>query len=206
MAAEKMNNIRKWFDTLIEQSIHEDNLEVRPMMLTSIWSEFDENIAAIALDGVLQKAFNIPANSPEVETLADITISLAANNAHVVVRDIIDRVFKVIQSEIQAMHDINLVDATSSVSVSSTSEGSLSKSDINPWFKVILLTRLLLGLSFQNRINVVHSMPHMAYLVTLLAGRGPAYIRVMVHSMCTNLLHSIIMSTNLGSDQRAVLK
>ncbi len=59
------------------------------------------------------------------------------------------------------------------------------------WDDIANLSRYLLMLSFNNRLDVVRHLPYLFHIVTFIVCTGPVSMRASTHGLVINIIHSL---------------
>lgn len=176
---ERFDRIKEWLGSLIETTVLSRSREIHSALLTEIWSDIsaDEQLVDAAMDIIIQRATEAgisSVGSTQAEALTDLCVSLADKQATRVASKVIEALTNLLEKEVQ--------NATEPIEQQT------------PWAKAIIHTRILLMLSFQNKLAVSDHLPRLFHLITLLVGRGSTYLRSSVLSLTINIVHSMCMS------------
>ncbi|KAL1842978.1 hypothetical protein VTJ49DRAFT_3455 [Mycothermus thermophilus] len=74
------------------------------------------------------------------------------------------------------------------------------------WNEICVLLRFCLALSFDSGVQAQMFLPEICHVVTMLANTGPQEVRVVVHRLLINTLHSACTSFALDENQIAKLR
>lgn len=59
------------------------------------------------------------------------------------------------------------------------------------WEDIMILSRYLLMLSFNNCLDVIEHLPYLFHIVTFLVHSGPINMRASIHGLVINVIHSL---------------
>ena len=118
--------------------------------------------------------------------VSDSVVTLASANSLIVSEKIIKRVLNVLQK---------------------------TYGDLSPilehhilWSELAVITRFLLMLSFQNRLNVEKHLPELFHVITMIFCRGPPMLRASVHGLLTNCYQAMCTFKGLSDQARKILQ
>ena len=73
------------------------------------------------------------------------------------------------------------------------------------WNELAVITRFLLMLSFQNRLNAEKHIPELFHVITMIFGRGPPMLRASVHGLLTNCYQAMCTFKGMSDQARKIL-
>ncbi|XP_065830941.1 neurofibromin-like [Oscarella lobularis] len=163
--------VMRVLQSLIDLTVKEK--EIYPSIQADVWGTIGHvpDLLDTVLESFLRESTGSIVGSEKVEVIADTTISLATADTQSVSREIIRKMIK-------------LSNRTWSSPTARLEQHIL-------WDELVVLTRYLLMLSFNNRLDVVNNLPDLFYLVTLISDTGPVFIRASVHCLVCNIVHSL---------------
>lgn len=59
------------------------------------------------------------------------------------------------------------------------------------WGDIMILSRYLLMLSFNNCLDVIQHLPYLFHTVTFLVNSGPVNMKASIHGLVINVIHSL---------------
>ena len=124
----------------------------------------------------LSMALDAGPESVEAFVLADTSVTLAAKNAPYVSKRIISSTLEILKEASGAPKTVEHIQ------------------DLKSWDSLQVMTRFVLLLSFNNRLDVQQNLPELFHMITCLVATGPQRLRASIHSITVNILHSIITS------------
>ncbi|KAI6650423.1 Neurofibromin isoform X3 [Oopsacas minuta] len=74
------------------------------------------------------------------------------------------------------------------------------------WNELAVITRFLLMLSFQNRLNAEKHIPELFHVITMVFGRGPPMLRASVHGLLTNCYQAMCTFKGMSDPARKILQ
>ena len=74
------------------------------------------------------------------------------------------------------------------------------------WNELAVITRFLLMLSFQNRLNAEKHIPELFHVITMVCGRGPPMLRASVHGLLTNCYQAMCTFKGMSDHARKTLQ
>eukprot|EP01027_Heterolobosea_sp_BB2_P006947 GEZU01010402.1.p1 GENE.GEZU01010402.1~~GEZU01010402.1.p1 ORF type:complete len:620 (+),score=248.13 GEZU01010402.1:80-1861(+) len=186
---QQFEKLQQLFSTLTKSTIQVGG-EIFAAVLSEIWVEVsnDTKLVGLALESILHSAVESGVGSNATDLLNELTVTLVSSteNAQYVVRNLIDRILAVLDSEVQSAHE--------------------PLENHPPWAKIIIFCRFLLMLSFQNKIDVLHHLPYLFHIITLLAGRGSLYVRSTILSLAINTIHSLCIAIHFTPEQKKIMR
>jgi neurofibromin 1 len=170
---QKSSQVKRILEKLISLTVDEKESHMYPGIQAHVWGTIGQ--VPELLDPLLVTFLKISASgglgSNKVEVIADTTVSLALSNKQLVSSKIVKKLLKLIgrtwNSPTQYLEHHIL------------------------WEEAAILVKFLLLLSFNDRLDVVHNLPHLFHIATLLSSIGPVFIRASVHGLVCNVIHSL---------------
>ena len=70
------------------------------------------------------------------------------------------------------------------------------------WAEICVLLRFVLMLSFNNRLNVLQFLPELCDIIVMVMAKGSMFIRLTVHALLINILHSLCTDPAITSNEQ----
>ncbi|XP_071790650.1 neurofibromin-like isoform X1 [Asterias amurensis] len=163
-------------DKLINMTI--DEKQMYPSIQAKVWGNIGqvEDLIDCVLDSFIKVTVQLQTGltgggQPRTEVMADTAVALASANVKLVSAKVIDRLCKILEK--------------TCLSPTPTLEKHLM------WDDIVILTRYLLMLSFNNCLDVANNLPALFHIIPLLVSTGPLPLRASIHGLVINLLHSL---------------
>ena len=162
--------------------------DMYPTIQSKIWGRLGRlhGLIDIILDLFIRVSTTNGLDSRFTYIVSDSVVTLASANSLVVSEKIIKRVLAVLQK---------------------------TCGDLSPilehhilWSELAVITRFLLMLSFQNRLNVEKHLPELFHVITMIFGRGPPMLRASVHGLLTNCYQAMCTFKGLSDQARKILQ
>ncbi|KAI7870568.1 hypothetical protein BDF14DRAFT_1771252 [Spinellus fusiger] len=182
-SAEKMEKTRDVIRLLIDLTVIRS--EMHKLVQTKIWKTIAEidDILDLVLDTFISFCSERGVASIQAEAIADTIVTLS----NMTIRGkLVTRLRKALQK---------------------TSFKPTSSLTVHPaWNEITILIRFILMASFNNRGPVKSYLPEIFYIVSLVVGIGPTFIRASVHGIVINVIQSLCTSLPLPSTNIKKLK
>ncbi|XP_038058629.1 neurofibromin-like isoform X2 [Patiria miniata] len=163
-------------DKLINMTI--DEKQMYPSIQAKVWGNIGqvEDLIDCVLDSFIKVTVQLQTGltgggQPRTEVMADTAVALASANVKLVSAKVIDRLCKILEK--------------TCLSPTPTLEKHLM------WDDIVILTRYLLMLSFNNCLDVANNLPALFHIIPLLVSTGPLPLRASIHGLVINILHSL---------------
>ncbi|EFC40840.1 rasGTPase-activating protein [Naegleria gruberi] len=184
----QIDRTTEWFPDLVKSTI--DFQDIYPAVLSEIWGELSKDgaLVDIAMRCIISAAHEAgPKMSKKVDILNDLVVTLASGgHAPAVVKMIVDQLLDVMDNEI---HEV------------------VEPLEEHPgWAKVIIYSRFLLMLSFQNRISVLDNFPTLFYIISMMIGRGSMFLRATIRGFAINVVHSLSTSLDFTNEHKKIMQ
>eukprot|EP00118_Oscarella_pearsei_P012253 m.88991 g.88991 ORF g.88991 m.88991 type:complete len:2691 (+) comp36590_c0_seq4:57-8129(+) len=168
---QKQQKVMQILEKLIDMTVKEK--EIYPSIQADVWGTIGHvpDLLDTVLGSFLRASTGGIVGSEKVEVIADTTISLATADTRSVSSKIVKKM-------------LNLSTRTWNSPTTRLEQHIL-------WDELVVLTRFLLMLSFNNRLDVANNLPDLFHLVTLIGATGPVSIRASVHCLVCNIIHSL---------------
>jgi neurofibromin 1 len=162
--------------------------ELYPSLQAKVWFPLgqQERLARLAIGLFVETAAGHGHTSREAATMADAAVTLASANATLVAGVIFEEVLSLLRNSAKS------------------SQPQLE--DHACWPRLMTLTRFLVTLSFNNRLDVERYAPEALYTVTMLLGSGSAWTRAAMHAVTVNLTQALCTTLPLTEGQRKGLR
>ncbi|XP_062516439.1 neurofibromin-like isoform X2 [Corticium candelabrum] len=170
---QKASKVKRILEKLILLTVAEKESQMYPSIQAHVWGTIGQ--VPELLDPLLVTFLKTSAGgglgSDKVEVIADTTVSLATSNKQLVSSKVVKKLLK-------------LIGRTWNSPTRFLEQHIL-------WEEAAILVKFLLMLSFNDRLDVVHNLPHLFHIVTLLSSIGPVFVRASVHGLVCNVIHSL---------------
>eukprot|EP01088_Endostelium_zonatum_P001228 TRINITY_DN1152_c0_g1_i1.p1 TRINITY_DN1152_c0_g1~~TRINITY_DN1152_c0_g1_i1.p1 ORF type:complete len:2790 (-),score=689.70 TRINITY_DN1152_c0_g1_i1:4-8373(-) len=175
----KVEKVEKIIALLLDFTIKESGMT--GPILSKVWEVMGSvhQVIPVVIEVLLSRTSQLNSGlgtHPE-SVILDIFASLASPNPRLVSGNLIHRLLKLLRDS----------DGTKTVIYE----------DEKIWKQVVILLRILLGLSFDNLIYVQNYLAELMYIVLMLFGMGSPLVRATVHGLLINTVHSVY--TQIGS-------
>ena len=171
---------------LIELTFKETDMY--PTIQAKIWGRLGR--LNVLIDSILDLFIRISTasglDSRMTSIISDSVVTLASANSQTVSEKIIKRILIVLQK---------------------------TCGDLSPilehhilWNELAIITRFLLMLSFQNRLNAERHIPEIFHVITMIFGRGPPMLRASVHGLLTNCYQAMCTFKGMSDQARKILQ
>ncbi|XP_065225861.1 neurofibromin-like isoform X1 [Planococcus citri] len=167
----KKTKVIQILEKLISLTIQE--VEMYPSIQAKIWGSIGKvsELIDIVLECFLKRSAEARIGSPVVEVLADTAVALASANVQLVARKIISKLCSLFEQ--------------SCISPTQNLENHVL------WGDIMILSRYLLMLSFNNCLDVIQHLPYLFHTVTFLVNSGPVNMKASIHGLVINVIHSL---------------
>lgn len=166
-----------------------DEVQMYPSIQAKIWGSIGQvsELIDMVLDAFIQRSVTGGPTSIQSEIMADTSVALVSSNVQLVAKKVIVRLCAALMK-------------------TCTSPAARLEDHIS-WTEIAVLARHLLMMSFNNRLHVVHHLPYLFHLVTMMVGVGPVGMRASVHGLVINVVHSLCTCTQpqLSEESQRVL-
>ncbi|KAL9648798.1 hypothetical protein ABK040_003731 [Willaertia magna] len=187
-AGTQIDRIHEWFPDLVKSTM--EFQDIYPAVLSEIWGEISKDgaLVEISMTCILNAAHEAgPKSTKKLDILNDLVVTLASGGHALLVVDIIVKQF------------MNVLDTE-------VKECSEALEDNAAWAKIIIYSRFLLMLSFQNRIGVLENLPIFFYLIAIMIGRGGIYLRATIRSLTINVIHSLATALVFNNEHKKLMQ
>lgn len=163
--------VSKLISFLILLTVAEE--QMYPLIQLHIWSNMctDPLLLRVVLDNFIKIGISEGLNSRKLEVLADTAVTLAQDEDSLVADAIVKIILKTIAH------------------TSEKPQQCLEQHVL--WSELVVLSRFLLSLSFNNKINVLKHLPDIFYICVLLMVHGPTIVRASCHGILLNTVQSL---------------
>lgn len=181
---EKMINIIRG---LVDITIKEQ--ELYTSLQANVWYTLGrvDDLVVLVMDEFLKVALDAGPGSSPATILSDAAVTLAAANVGPVSRTVVGRLLLLLERTGQ--------------------EHPVQQLEQHPLFRDIqVLSRFLLMLSFNNRLDVKLQLPDVLHIVTMLLACGPPMLRASMLSVTINVVQSLGTTMELSDDGLHLLR
>lgn len=156
------------------------------MIQAYVWTKIGKEVQLLkkVLHSFIKKGMSDGLGSRKVEVLADTAVTLEQGKDGLVASEIIKKLLSTIA------HTSNKV-------VSTLDSHTL-------WAELTVLSRFILTLSFNNKVNVAKNLADIFYLCVLMMALGPVFIRATVHGILLNTLQSLASLPQVMANEEAL--
>src|SRR5262249_54428859 len=137
--------------------------------------------------------------SPTADALADVCVSLAAQNPQLVAGKVLHRALRLLAASAPLPAPKEPPPAHGSSPEPAPLREHLVADDF--WKAAALLLRVLQALSFENLLSIPLFLPELFHLVVLTFNCGPAAVRTAVHATVINAVHSLYTTGVAGAGE-----
>lgn len=128
-------------------------------------------IIDMVLDLFMHRCLVPGAQTQDVDIMANTAVALAAANNSVVAEKVVSRLCRTLQK--------------------TSTNPTASLGQHMTWNDITIMSRYLLMLSFNNRLDVGENLPYLFHAITMLMCAGPMSMRCSIHGLTVNLIHSL---------------
>ncbi|KNC49089.1 neurofibromatosis type 1 [Thecamonas trahens ATCC 50062] len=183
---DRKSRAKDLINTLIDLTIRED--ELYPAVQQYIWTTIGQVTPVLhdVVDILIIRACRAGLSSKPAEIIADTTVTLASQNKALVSGRVIAQLRKLLR-------------ATAMVPVTRLEDGQL-------WNEIATLTRIVLMLSFHDRIDLRNFLPEIFHIVICLVSTGESLFRKTIHGIVINVVQSLCTSDLVTAEQAESLR
>eukprot|EP01156_Anaeramoeba_ignava_P024002 Anaeramoba_ignava/c21878_g1_i1.p2 GENE.c21878_g1_i1~~c21878_g1_i1.p2 ORF type:complete len:925 (-),score=279.30 c21878_g1_i1:39-2813(-) len=170
----------------LEMTIREKTLY--PAVLIHVWRTFAgvHDLLDIVIDVFIEQSSKYGVDTPSSDMIAQITVTLASMDSKYVSIKLCDTVLQRI----------------SSVSKSLQNQEKTKIEDYEKWDEVLIMTRFLLYLSFENLISLRNTLPELFHIILMIYSSDSLFMRTALLSLVINIIHSLATKLPPQNEQK----
>ncbi|KJE90496.1 neurofibromatosis 1 [Capsaspora owczarzaki ATCC 30864] len=182
----RLKKTRNLINSLLELTVNER--EMYPSIQAKVWHPIAQisSMSDFVIDAFVLRAIADGLGSLRAEVIADTAVTLASANMDLIAGKLVKRLRTVI-------------DETSAKPVADLDEHML-------WPEIAILSRFLLMLSFNNRLNVTKTLPELLHIVSMISATGPVLLRATILGLLINIVQSLCTSLPLSNTKLRALR
>jgi hypothetical protein len=153
----------------------------------------DEEVLEFSMNVLIESSYEAGPTSKTIDYLKDILITMGTENPKYVSKHIVTKILSIIENELSDIND------------------QTDLSNNKPWQKLVVLLRILMVLSFQNRLNVADNLPYLLHFIIVMLGKiknkkkgkGDSMTRSTLYALCANVFHSLTIEFDVADKEES---
>ncbi|KAJ6229826.1 inhibitory regulator protein ira1-related [Anaeramoeba flamelloides] len=184
--------VKKIIVNLLKITLQENKLY--PAILVHIWKSISLVIELfeLVLDIFIEQSVEFGINTIKSERIAQIVVTVSSNHPEIfsklICKKLLNCFFLASHQEIKTTI---ITTDNNNITVSTVEKGFKKLEDYEKWNEILILTRFLLYLSFENLVSLENNLPDIFHFIINTHWANSYYLRSWLFSLAINILHSL---------------